>query len=110
MCDGQRRCGDALDYKEVLGLKYTMFTGDCDSKSYTAVLDLKPHGHEEPDQITAKEECTETAWHSSSKLKKDLKGTKLDDGKPIGEKGCLADPVSVAWVLVTTTWQKKKKL
>ena len=82
--------------EKVRGLKYSTFIGDGDSKSYTAVREAKPYGGDESGQVV-KEECVghvqKRLGTALRKLKKDLKGTKLDDGKPIGGKGRLTDPV-----------------
>ena len=73
-------------------LMYTTYIGDGDSKGYSAVLEADPYGPNHPVQ---KEECIghvqKRVGTGLRKLKKDLKGKKLDDGKPIGGAGRLSD-------------------
>ena len=73
-------------------LQYHVFIGDGDSKGFSAVVAAQPYG---PDIVLTKEECVghtqKRVGSSLRNLKKNLKGQKLDDGKPIGGHGRLTD-------------------
>ena len=69
-------------------LRYTTFIGDGDTKSFKAVADVKPYG---PGVLVRKEECVghvqKRVGSNLRKLKKELKGQKLDDGLTLGGRG-----------------------
>ena len=78
--------------EDARSLRYLTYIGDGDSKGYSNVVQAKPYG---PDQRVQKEECIghvqKRLGTALRKLKKDLKGQKLDDGKPVGGAGRLTD-------------------
>ena len=78
--------------RETRKLRYSVFIGDGDTKSFKAVHDSYPYG--EDVEIT-KEECVghvqKRVGHRLRKLKKDLSGKKLADGGRISGRGRLTD-------------------
>ena len=76
------------------GLRYTTYIGDGDGKVYTTVCSARPYGE---DVAVIKEKCVghvqKHVGTNLRKLKKELMGTKLKDGQPIGGKGRLTDRV-----------------
>lgn len=74
-----------------LGIKYTKYLGDCDSKGFEAVLESQPYGK---DVDIEKLECVghvqKRLGTRLRKLKK-IKKEKLSDGKGLGGKGRLTD-------------------
>ena len=75
-------------------LRYVNYIGDGDTKSFKAVSASKPYG---PDIIIRKIECVghvqKRMGTQLRKLKKEMAGKKLSDGKPIGGKNRLTDAV-----------------
>ena len=73
-------------------LRYTTYIGDGDTKSYKSVCDSSPYG---ADVTITKEECVghvqKRVGSNLRKMKKNLAGKKLADGKPIGGRGRLTD-------------------
>ena len=73
-------------------LRYTTYIGDGDTKSFKAVRDACPYGPEVP---VVKEECVghvqKRIGTSLRKLKKNLAGKKLADGRTLGGRGRLTD-------------------
>ncbi|KAK3926587.1 MTRF1L release factor glutamine methyltransferase [Frankliniella fusca] len=77
---------------ETRNVRYKKYIGDGDAKTYKNICDAKPYGD---DLIPEKVECVGHVQKRMStrlrKLKKDMKGKKLKDGKPIGGLGRLTD-------------------
>ncbi|XP_034256368.1 uncharacterized protein LOC117654216 [Thrips palmi] len=73
-------------------VRYKKYIGDGDAKTYKNICDEKPYGD---DFIPEKVECVGHVQKRMStrlrKLKKDMKGKKLKDGKPLGGLGRLTD-------------------
>lgn len=78
---------------EQYNLRYTSYIGDGDSKGHAAVQDMKVYG----DVTVEKEECVGHVQKRIGKNLRDLKqrlgSTKLSDGKAIGGRGRLTDPI-----------------
>ena len=82
-------------------LQYTSFIGDGDSKSYSAINELKPYG---PDVETSKLECVghvqKRMGSALRRHKSKLSGRKLSDGKTIGGIGRLTDKKSISYKFI----------
>ena len=74
------------------GLRYTLFVGDGDSSCYGTVKEAMKHKYH-----VEKEECVghiqKRMGCALRRIKKEYKGKKLADGKPVGGKGHLTDKV-----------------
>lgn len=85
----KRICSRSVDK---LGVKYTKYLGDGDSKGFEAVLEDKPYGE---DVVIEKLECVghvqKRLGTRLRKLKTTMKNQKLSDGKGLGGKGRLTD-------------------
>mgnify|MGYP000371403211 CR=1 FL=1 len=81
----QRSLGDR-------GVRYVKYLGDGDSKAYKTVCDSKPYGD---DIQVEKLECVghiqKRMGTKLRKIKKDMKGQKLSDGKTLGGTGRLTE-------------------
>lgn len=78
---------------DTLSLMYTTYIGDGDSKGFSAVVASDPYDGEP----IVKEECVghvqKRIGSNLRELKRNLKGKKLSDGKPLIGKGRLTDKV-----------------
>ena len=74
------------------GLRYTLFVGDGDSSCFGNVKEAMKHKYH-----VEKEECVghiqKRMGCALRRIKKEYKGKKLADGKPVGGKGRLTDKV-----------------
>jgi hypothetical protein len=78
--------------EEKLGLRYTKYLGDGDSKGFMSVLESKPYGNNvEIKKLECVGHIQKRLGTRLRNLKKSLKKVKLSDGRPIGGIGRLTD-------------------
>lgn len=90
--EGARRICARSETK--LGVRYTQYLGDGDSKGFSAVLEAKPYGNEvEIKKMECVGHVQKRLGSRLRRFKKENKLLKFSDGKGLGGKGRLTDDV-----------------
>ena len=75
------------------GVRYVKFLGDGDSKAFFAVSERKPYGEKEVEKLECIGHVQKRMGYRLRKLKQQLGGNLLSDGKPIKGPGRLTDKI-----------------
>ncbi|XP_068084596.1 uncharacterized protein [Anabrus simplex] len=76
---------------DMFGVRYVKYLGDGDSKSFKSVVEAKPYGDVSVEKLECIGHVQKRMGTRLRKLRKDMKGIKLPDGKPLSGKGRLTD-------------------